>query len=262
MASRAEQKQQARAERLAAEEADRRQARRRASLMRLGLVLSLAVVAVVVAVLVSSNNGSSSGNGGGGASPGDAAAANALVRGIPQKGLTLGNGAKAPTLIEFVDLQCPYCRQYSDAVFPTVVKQFVRTGRIRYQLHVRSFIGPDSQRAAAAAAVATQENHLYQFADLFYRRQKEENTGYATDAFIRGIASATGVNASKAASAANDPGAQPLVKQAEQRAAALGSNSTPDFFLRLKSGRFVKVPAQFDPKSFTQALDQALAQQT
>jgi protein-disulfide isomerase len=147
-------------------------------------------------------------------------------------------------------------------VFPTVVKQYVRTGRIRYQIHVRSFIGPDSVRAAGAAAVATQENHLFQFVDLFYRRQAEENTGYVTDGFLRSIATATGVDASKALSAAKDGSSQPLVRQAEQQATALGSNSTPDFFLRVKGGRLVKVPAQFDPQSFTQALDQALKQQT
>jgi protein-disulfide isomerase len=261
MASRAEQKQEARAARLAAEEADRRSARRRASIMRLGLVLGLAVVAVVVAIVLSSSgNGGSGGNGGGGATPGDAAAANALFRGIPQKGIDLGGGSKAPTLIEFADLQCPYCRQFSDAVLPTVVKRYVRSGRLRYQLHIRSFLGDDSVRAAAAAAVAAQQNRLYQFADLFYRRQHEENTGYVTDSFIRGIASPVGVNASKAAAAANDPSGQPMVKQAEQQATALGSNSTPDFFMRLKSGRLVKVPAVLSADGFTKVLDQALGQ--
>jgi protein-disulfide isomerase len=259
MASRAEQKQEARARRLAAEEADRRTAHRRASLMRLGLVLGLAVVAVVVAIVVSSGNGGSS-NGGGGTKAGDAAAANAMFRGIPQKGIELGGAAKAPTLVEFVDLQCPYCRQYSDAVLPTVVKRYVRTGRIRYQLHVRSFLGPDSVRAAGAAAVAARENHLYQFADLFYRRQQEENTGYVTDSFIRGIASATGVDAGKAVSAAGNAKAQPLVRQAEQQAAALGSKGTPDFYLRLTSGRLVRVPAALDASGFTKLLDQALGQ--
>jgi protein-disulfide isomerase len=262
MASRAEQKQEARAARLAAEESERRSARRRASIMRLGLVLGLAVVAVVVAIVVSSSgNGSSGGGGGnGGATPGDAGAAKALFRGIPQKGIDLGSGANAPTLIEFVDLQCPYCRQYSDAVLPTVVKRFVRTGRIRYQLHVRSFLGDDSVRAAAAAAVAAKQNRLYQFADLFYRRQQEENTGYVTDSFIRGIASPVGVDAAKAVAAADDPQSQPMVKQAEQQASALGSTSTPDFYLRLKSGRLVKVPAVLSADGFTKVLDQTLGQ--
>jgi protein-disulfide isomerase len=263
MASRAEEKQQARERRIAAEEAERRSAHRRSSLMRLGLVLALAVVAVVVAVVVSSNGSNpSSGTGGGsGGTAGDAAAAKALFRGIPQSGQDLGAAKGAPTLIEFADLQCPYCMQYSNGVLPTVVKRYVRTGKVRYQLHIRSFLGRDSVRAAGAAAVATQENRLYQFADLFYRRQQEENTGYVTDSFIKSVSSAVGVNAVKAAAAADNPNGQPLVKQAEQQASSLGSSGTPDFFLRLKSGRLVHVtPQALTPQAFEQALDQALTQ--
>jgi protein-disulfide isomerase len=262
MASRAEDKQEARARRLAAEEADRRSARRRASLMRLGLVAGLAVIAVVVAIVVSSGGGSSS-NTGSGAQAGDGAAAKALFRGIPQKGLNLGANAKAPVLIEFADLQCPFCGEYSNNALSSVVKDYVRPGRVRYQLHIRSFLGPDSVRAAGAAAVATQENRLYQFADLFYRRQQEENTGYVTDGFIRSVASATGVDAAKAASAADNAKAQPLVAQAEQQATRIGSHSTPDFFLRLTSGRLVHVqPQSLTAAGMRQALDQALTQQT
>jgi protein-disulfide isomerase len=262
MASRAEQKQEARAARLAAEEADRRSARRRASIMRLGLVLGLAVVAVVVAIVLSSSgNGGSGGNGGGGATPGDAAAANALFRGIPQKGIDLGGGSKAPTLIEFADLQCPYCAEYNNQALPTVVNNFVKTGRIRYELRLRHFLGADSETAAGAAAEATRENKLYQFADLFYHRQGEENTGYVTDGFLRGIAQGVGVDPGKALASAHSASSQALVKAAETKATSLGSNSTPDFFLRLKSGRLVKVaPQDLTGSAMSQALDQALAQ--
>jgi protein-disulfide isomerase len=261
MASRAEQKQEARARRLAAEEAERRTARRRASLMRLGLVLALAVVVVIVAVVVSSGgNDEAPAGGGGGAKPGDAAAANALFRGIPQSGIHLGSGG-GPTLIEFADLQCPFCAEYSNGVLPTVIKRYVRTGKVRYELRMRSFLGDDSVRAAGAAAAAASEDRLYQFADLFYRRQKEENTGYVTDDFIRSVASDSGVNPSKAVAAANDAKSQPLVAAAEQQAAALGSRGTPDFYLRLRGGRLVPVQLEaLTPAAFTKALDQALSQ--
>jgi protein-disulfide isomerase len=260
MASRAEQKQQARAQRIEAEQAEARAARRRATVMRLGLVLALAVVVVVVAIVVSSNKASDTAGGGGGAQPGDGAAATALFRGLPQNGIHLGS-TKAPTLIEFADLQCPFCQEYSNGVLPSVVKRYVRTGKVGYELRVRSFLGPDSVRAAGAAAEATRENKLYQFADLFYRRQKEENTGYVTDSFVRGIASGVGVDPGKATAAADNASSQSLVAEAERQAAALGSRSTPDFFLRLKGGRLVPVQLQsLTPSSFAKALDQALKQ--
>ncbi|MEA2283784.1 MAG: hypothetical protein QOK21_4391 [Solirubrobacteraceae bacterium] len=257
MASRTEQKHQARAERLAAEESARKGDRRRARLMRLGLLLAVAVVVVVVAIVVSGGSGSSSGSGTGGS---DTAATTALFKGIPQQGVTLGRASAPATLIEFADLQCPFCGEYSNTALPTVVKNYVRTGKLRYQLEVRSFLGPDSVKAAGAAAVAAKENRLYQFADLFYRRQQQENTGYVTSSFLRGIATGAGVDPAKALAAAADPSGQPLVAGAEKLASDYGSNSTPAFYMRLKGGRLVPVnPQALDGKSMSAAIDSALA---
>lgn len=258
MASRIEQKERARAARMAAEEAERRSARRRTSLLRLGLVLGLAAVVVVVAVVVSSggNDTKTPGSGGGSAAVADV---NALFKGIPQDGITLGDPKAKTTLVEFADLQCPYCAQYNDKAMPAVVKQYVRSGRLQYELRLRSFLGNDSTRAAGAAAVAAKENRLFQFADLFYRRQGEENTGYVTADFIRGVAEDAGVDPDAAVRAADDPGGQPLVAEAEQKAADLGSTSTPDFYLRLASGRMVPVPVQdLTADAVTSAIDKAL----
>jgi protein-disulfide isomerase len=265
VASRIEEKQRAREARQAAEQADASASKRRSALLRLGLVLGLAVVVVIIAIVVSSGGSktsppaASTGDGSSGSS--DAAQVASLFKGIPQKGIDLGQPSAKTTLIEFADLQCPFCAEYSNQAFSTVVKNYVRTGKLRYQLRVRSFLGDQSVTAAGAAAAATKENKLYQFADLFYRRQQQENTGYVTDGFISELANDTGVNASAAVAAAKDAANQPLVQAAEKEAATLGSNSTPDFFLKLSSGRLVKVsPTDLTAQAFTQALDKALAQ--
>jgi protein-disulfide isomerase len=266
MASRAEEKERAREARLAAEADQERAAKRRTAVLRLGLVLGLAVVVVIIAVLVSSGGGgssstSSSSGGGSGTSASDAKAANALFAGIPQHGVTLGAATAKPTLIEFADLQCPYCAEYSRQAMSTVVKDFVRTGKVRYELRLRSFLGKDSVTAAGAAAEATRENKLYPFADLFYSRQGEENTGYVNDGFISGVAKGVGVDPSKAVAASHNANKEPLVAAAESKAQSLGSNSTPDFFLRLPSGRLVKVsPSDLTGPAMTKAIDAALAQ--
>jgi protein-disulfide isomerase len=258
MASRVEEKEQARAERLAAEESAQRADRRRARLMRLGLIVALAVIVVVLAIVLSGGSNSSSQSNSGGS---DTAATTALFKGVPQQGVTLGKASAPATLIEFADLQCPFCAEYSGQALPAVVRDYVRAGKLRYELHVRSFLGSDSVRAAGAAAEAARENRLYQFADLFYRRQQAENTGYVTDGFIRGVARSAGVDPAEAVAAAGDAPSQPLVGQAEKLAGALGSNTTPDFFLRLEGGRLVPVvPRAFTPGAVEQAIDQALAQ--
>ncbi|HEX4691290.1 MAG TPA: thioredoxin domain-containing protein [Solirubrobacteraceae bacterium] len=257
MASRVEQKERVRAERLAAEESAHRADRRRAQLMRLGLIAAVAVIVVIVAIVASGGSSSSSGSGSGGS---DTAATTALFKGVPQQGITLGRASAPATLIEFADLQCPFCGEYSNNGLATVVKDYVRTGKLRYQLHIRSFLGPDSVKAAGAAAAATKENRLYQFSDLFYRRQQQENTGYVTPTFLRGVANGAGVDPAKALAGAANPSSQPQVAAAEKLASQLGSNSTPAFYLRLKSGRLVPVePKALDGASMSAAINTALS---
>ena len=259
MASRIEQKQRAREQRLAAEQAARQGDRRRARLMRLGLVLGLAVVLVIAAIVVSSGSGSSSTSAATGGNGSDVRATTALFKGVPQDGIHLGKPSARATLIEFADLQCPFCKEFSNDALPTVVKNYVRTGKLRYELQLRSFLGKDSQRAAGAAAVATKENRLYQFADLFYRRSGTENTGYVTDGFLRSVAQGAGVPPGPAVSAAGNPQGQPRVGQAEQLAQSVGSSSTPAFYLRLASGRLIPLqPQDLTGPAISQAIDAAL----
>jgi protein-disulfide isomerase len=227
---------------------------RNRALIQLGAVLALAAIVVVGAILLS---GGGDGDSDGAPSPAPKGEAD-LYAGIPQNGIHLGKVAPA-TLVEIADLQCPFCAAYSREALPTVVRDYVRTGRVRYELHFRSFLGRDSVRAAGAAAYAASENRMYQFADAFYRNQGPEESGYADRAFIESIAKQAGVDPAKAAAAADDPLSLPAVKAGEVFARRLGSTSTPDFFIR-KGGRLAPLAVQGTaPEDYARALDAALA---
>jgi protein-disulfide isomerase len=43
------------------------------------------------------------------------------LKGIPQDGLTLGSPKAPVTLTEYVDLQCPICREFETTVMPDVI---------------------------------------------------------------------------------------------------------------------------------------------
>jgi protein-disulfide isomerase len=182
-----------------------------------------------------------------------------LYGGIAQDGIHLGDPDAPATLVEIADLQCPFCAQYSTTALPSVVRDYVRPGKIRYELHFRSFLGRDSVRAAGAAAYAASRDRMYQFADVFYRNQGPEESGYADSAFIRKIAAQVpGLDPEKAVAAANDPLAQPAVRAGEQFARSLGSTGTPDFYVR-KGGRLTPLNVQGTaPEDYAQAIDQAL----
>jgi protein-disulfide isomerase len=233
---------------------------RRARLLRLGVVLALAAVVVVIAIVLSSGGGDKAASSRSGTGNAAAQAASAYD-GLPQSGVFLGKPTAKATLLEFADLQCPFCADYAVNTMPTVVRDQVRAGKLRYELRIEAFIGPDSIRAAGAAAVAARENRLFQFADSFYRHQGPENSGYVTDAFITRIAEEAGVDPAAAVAGASRGEKDPLVRRAATMARDIGSSGTPDFYLRLAGGRLVPVnPPGLAPDAFIPALEQALAQ--
>jgi protein-disulfide isomerase len=228
--------------------------------LQLALVTVLATVVVVGAIVVSSNGSEDQSEPPvtAGATPAEDVAA--LYHGIPQSGMRLGKTDAPATLVEIADLQCPFCAQYSTQALPTIVENYVRTGKVAYELRIRSFLGRDSVRAAGAAAEAANENRMYQFADLFYRNQGPENSDYANAGFIRGIASQVdGLDVDKVVAAADDPLSYPAVKRNEMFARRIGSTGTPDFYLR-RNGRLTPLQVQGTaPSDYAAALEAALA---
>lgn len=229
--------------------------------------LQLAVVAVLAAVVVAGAIVLSSSSGDEPAAPAPTREGvtpdeevQELYAGIPQKGIRLGDPDAPATLVEIADLQCPFCAQYSVQALPTIVRGYVRTGKIDYELHFRSFLGRDSVRAAGAASAAAAQNRMYQFADLFYRNQGPENSDYADAGFMRTIASQVqGLDVKRVVAAADDPVDQPGVREAEQFARDLGSTGTPDFYVR-KAGRLTPLnPQGTSPEAYAAAIDAALA---
>jgi protein-disulfide isomerase len=259
MASRAEEKRRLRAEReereAEAAAADRR--RKRLTLLIASAVAAVAVVGVLIAVSQGGKD-EPSGLGGGGSISGVQQVAQRF-RGIPQEGSLLGDPNAPATMFEFVDLQCPFCAQYTRDSLPTVIDKYVRTGKINIELRPISILGPDSSTAAGGAAAAAQRNRIWQFVDLFYLNQGQENSGYVTDDFLTRIARGSGVPAAPVISASKSPESIPLLRQSAAEAQRAGVNSTPSFLLR-KDGQVQGIAvSSFEPGEFTAALDEALA---
>jgi protein-disulfide isomerase len=226
--------------------------------LQLVAVVVLAAVVVVGAIVLSSNGAEEPAATSSGTSP--AQEVQALYAGIPQEGIRLGEPGAPATLVEIADMQCPFCAQYSVEALPTIVRDYVRTGKLDYELRIRSFLGRDSVRAAGAAAAAAEQDRMYQFADLFFRHQGPENSGYADADFMRTVASQVeGLDAERVVSAADDPLAEPAVPRAEQFARDLGSTGTPDFYIR-QDGRLTPLnPQGTSPEAYAAAIDAALA---
>lgn len=206
---------------------------------RLWLLVGVVVAAaVVVGALALASGGDDGPQGlGDGSSLQGQAEVNRLFAGIPQQGIALGDPDAPVTLVEFVDLQCPFCAQFARNELPELVRRYVRTGKVRIELRVLTFLGEDSLRAGQVAAAAAEQDKGWQFADLFFANQGPENSGYATDEFLREVASGVdGLDADKALADAKGPVAAAELRRAEAAAKTLGVNSTPTFFASRRGG--------------------------
>jgi protein-disulfide isomerase len=211
----------------------------------------LAVVAVAIVLLVVLLAGGGSEDDAGDRKP---AAAKSALQGIPQSGIALGARDAPVTMVEFADLQCPFCAEYHRNVFPTLVKRYVRTGRLRIELRLLRFLGPDSDRLARVAAAASRQDRMWQFVSLAYDRQGAENSGYATDEFVNRLASEAGLSDVDAGSAA-----ERLIREGEQAARRARIESTPSFLVGPTQGALHHFqPTELTPDAFIPEIEKEL----
>lgn len=163
---------------------------RRQRLLQLGAgAVFLAIAAVVVLIVI----GSSSSSGGDAQNLKGVGAVDALVGGIAQEGLVLGNPQAKVELIEYGDLQCSACKAYSEDFLPQIIEGPVEQGKAKIAFRNFTIIGPQSTPAGAAALAAGAQGRGWQFLELFYRNQGPEDSGYADDEFLTAIAEGAGV---------------------------------------------------------------------
>jgi protein-disulfide isomerase len=256
----------ARAARLDAEQADAAASLRRRRLRTLLAVLGAAALLVVVAIVVSSggSNGAKTRPGAAqkatGTIPGQKESGEMLA-GIPQSGIHLGNPNAPVRLVEFADLQCPFCRDYTLQTLPQLVQDYVRSGKVRMEFRDLAFLGKDSVTAGRHAAGAGQQNKLWNFIDVLYYNQGEENSGYVTPSFLHSIDKAAGVDSAKADAFAASAASLAPIKQANAMGNQLRVQSTPTVFVGKRGGALQQVQAgPTDVAAFKQAIDGVLGQ--
>ena len=286
MASRTKQKEEARARRLAEEQARAERSRRNRRLQTVGGVIILAIVLVVVAVILGSSGGSkpktvipTAGNSAASKRAHQKALAKAekadapifaMLNGIPQHGNTLGNPKAKVTVTEFGDLECSVCDAFAlspsqktsdgspgTGIENQLISNDVRSGKVKLvyrSLETASGNNPDPKaflNQQTAAEAAGLQNHEWDYIELFYAQQQAEGTGYVTPSFLDGLAQQIhGLNFSEWSSHTHDPALQAQVKSDVKSAVAKGFSSTPTITIVGPKGE--ATPIQALPQSYAQ----------
>jgi protein-disulfide isomerase len=212
-------------------------AARRQRLWLLGASAVVAAAVVAAAIAIGGAGGDTAGTTTG--KPAGRAAVGGLFGGIPQRGVELGSPRAPLTVTEFADLQCPYCGESAREELPGVIGRYVRPGTVRLVFRNLAFLGRDSLRGARLVAAAALQNRLWQTVDLVYRNQGEENSGWITDAYLRRVAAAAGLDVRRAFAQRDSVAVRALVEEARSAAKAAGVEQTPTYVIS-RGGREVR----------------------
>ena len=202
-----------------------------------GVAAAVAAVIVIAAILMSQGGAEDDGG--------------APLPPLQQDGVSLGDPDAPATLIEFADLQCPFCADYATEELPRVIDSYVRDGRLRLELRLLAFLGPDSERARQVAHAAALQDRMWNYTERFFRSQGPENSGYATDSFLQRLARQTpGLDVDQLADDFANPEAEALTRQAERLGRRLQVDGTPSFYLVRDGGE----PEQIEIDQLDEAL--------
>ncbi len=228
----------------------------------LGGAVAAAIVVVVVVILAA---GSGSGSGSSATPPttttgsaGGPEATSTFAR-VPQHGDTLGKATAPATLTVFEDPQCPYCREWNIDTLPTVVHDYVRTGRIKVVYRGIDIIGPNSVAGLRANYAAGVQDKLWNMVEALYERQGDENSGWITLPTIRAAAREIGLAPAKVIADADSAEVTRNLSVAAADANRYGIDSTPTFAIQKQLGPVEQLsPSGLEPSDFTTSLDAAL----
>ncbi|MGZ4440194.1 MAG: DsbA family protein [Gaiellaceae bacterium] len=157
------------------------------------------------------------------------AAIKALFAGIPQHGDTLGRPSAPVTLAVFEDPQCPYCDQWNLATMPTVISQFVRTGKIKLVYRGLLVVGQNSVLGLRAIVAAGRQNKLWEMNEALYANQGKEESGWITSQLILSLAADMGINGKKLATDTNSKAVTAALEASAAEAKGYGIRGTPSF---------------------------------
>lgn len=109
----------------------------------------------------------------------------------------LGKANAKLAIVEFGDYQCPFCGRFFKEIQPSIIKDYVDTGKAKFVYKNLAFLGKESVDAANAALCAKEQNKFWEYHDKLYNSQNGENQGAFSLDNLKKFASGLGLNTTK-----------------------------------------------------------------
>jgi protein-disulfide isomerase len=140
---------------------------------------------------------------------------------------SLGSKDAPLTIVEFMDYQCPYCRQFQSGAFPSLKRIYLDTGKVRfYAMDFPLDIHPQALLAARAARCAAEQNNFWPMHD-----HMQSETEVLTTAKILELAGKSGLDANRFRVCLESGKYEDEIRQDVASATAKGIHATPTFIV-------------------------------
>jgi protein-disulfide isomerase len=151
---------------------------------------------------------------------------------LADRGRILGDSSAPVWVVMASDFQCPFCKQWHDAAFAGLVKDYVKTGRVRMAfLNMPLSMHQHAKPASEAAMCAAVQNKFWPMHDSLFATQKIWEVMESPLSTFDTLANENHVEMSAWRSCMSNHSTLPLIEADLDRARQTGASSTPSFFV-------------------------------
>lgn len=147
-------------------------------------------------------------------------------------GHDVGSATAPVVIIDFSDYGCQYCAEFTRETYPTLAREYVRTGKVFFK-YVPFIVGmfPHSADATRAVECAAEQGHFWPMLDRVYAAQKEWKKSSDPRALLTGLASAAGADTATLSRCYADRHTDARTARATGLANQIGVRVTPSFLV-------------------------------
>lgn len=141
-----------------------------------------------------------------------------------------GQADATVTLVEYSDYQCPFCARNYRSVMPTLQKEYIDSGKLKFVMREYPLpqLHKNASNASQAAVCAGRQDKYWEMHNLLFDNQKELGVDN-----VKAYAESLGLDTAKFNTCLDSKESVAKVREDMASGAKLGMGGTPGFFLGL-----------------------------
>ena len=150
--------------------------------------------------------------------------------------MSLGRKDAPVVIVQYASMTCPICKRFLAETFPTLKREYIDTGKVRFILRGEFPIGKQSGLATVALRCAPPEKYFVLYEKLMQQQASWVSQEVRPDPIFQ-VAAQVGMTRAQFDSCRENRGMIAAINGIKERGRTLGVIGTPNFFV---NGKLVK----------------------